>query len=77
LVTYDDSLKRLENFCSEYHLWEVDNLEVLLDHGNHFNKTFGKTVAPSVFIYGSDRKLIKQFLGETKPEAIINEIKDF
>lgn len=74
MVTSDDSLKRVENFCVEYHLWELSNIEVLLDPDNRFKKVFGKAVVPSVYIYNSNRKLKKQFLGETKPEAIIAEM---
>jgi peroxiredoxin len=74
LVTSDDSLKRVENFYNEYHLWELTNIEVLLDPYNRFKKVFGKAVVPSVYIYNSNRKLKRQFLGETKPEAIITEM---
>jgi len=75
LVTADDSLLRVKQFCNNYHLWEVDNLEVLLDTKNIFKKNFGKAVIPSVFIYNKERKLKKRFLGETKPEAIIQELQ--
>jgi hypothetical protein len=75
MVTSDDSLKRIENFCSEYHLWNVDNFEVLIDKENQFKKVFGKAVIPSVYIYDENQKLTKRFLGETKPEAIISEIR--
>ncbi|QGY43529.1 redoxin domain-containing protein [Maribellus comscasis] len=72
MVTPDDSLQRVENFCSDYHLWELDNCEVLLDTKNRFQKVFGKAIIPSVYIYATNRKLITHFLGETKSEAIIN-----
>lgn len=75
MVTSDDSLKRIENFCSEYHLWEVDNFEILIDKENQFKKVFGKAVIPSVYIYDKNQKLRKRFLGETKPEAIIAAIR--
>jgi hypothetical protein len=52
----------------------LSNIEVLLDPYNRFKKIFGKTVVPSVYIYNSNRKLKKQLLGETKPEAIIAEM---
>lgn len=73
-VTSDDSLKRIENFCAEYHLWELSNIEVLLDPNNQVKKVFGKAVVPSVYIYNSNRKLKRYFPGETKPEAIITEM---
>ncbi|MDD4227666.1 MAG: redoxin domain-containing protein [Mariniphaga sp.] len=73
MITFDDSIKRIENFCMNYHLWEISNFEVLLDPGNHFDESFGKTAVPSIFVYSPDRKLKKKFIGETKPEALINE----
>ncbi|MBT3386121.1 MAG: redoxin domain-containing protein [Prolixibacteraceae bacterium] len=77
MVTADDSLQRVKQFCNTYHLWEVDNIEVLLDKNNLFKKNFGKAIIPSVYIYNRERKLKKKFLGETKPEAIIEEIQDY
>jgi peroxiredoxin len=74
MVTSDDSLKRVENFCAEYHLWELNNIEVLHDPNNRFKKVFGKAVVPSVYIYDESWKLKRYFPGETKPEAIISEI---
>lgn len=74
MVTSDDSLKRIENFCAEYNLWELNNIEVLIDSNNRFKKIFGKALVPSVYIYDSARKLKRYFPGETKPEAIISEI---
>ena len=71
LVTPDDSVKRVEAFAVKYHLWEVDNLVVLLDRNKQFINQFGTSIFPSVFIYGTDKKLIKMYKGETKMEAII------
>ncbi|AHW61642.1 Peroxiredoxin [Draconibacterium orientale] len=74
MITPDDSLVRIEKFCEQYHLQEIDNLEVLLDRDSKFERSFGKAVLPSVYIYDKGQKLKKQFLGETKPEAITAEI---
>ncbi len=74
MITSDDSIPRVEDFCNKYHLWEMENFEILLDNQNHFKEVFGKAVIPSVYVYDKERKLKKQFLGETKPEAIIAEI---
>jgi peroxiredoxin len=74
MVTPDVSLARIEKFCEEYQLWEIDNIEVLLDRESKFELTFGNAVLPSVYIYDKGQKLKKQFLGETKPEAIVAEI---
>jgi len=37
--------------------------------------TFGSVSIPHIFIYGKDRKLIKEFKGETKVEAILQYLK--
>lgn len=74
MVTPDDSLPRIEAFCEQYQLGEVDNIEILTDKHNRFREVFGKTAIPSVFIYNSGGKLVRVFSGETKTEAIINSI---
>lgn len=74
LISPDDSVKRVEAFATMYHLWEVDNLVVLLDRNQQFLKSFGTAVFPSVFIYGADKKLIKMYKGEVKIEAIIGSL---
>lgn len=74
MVTPDDSLQRIEAFCEQAQLWEVDNIEILTDERNCFYEVFGKTAIPSVFIYNTEHKLVRYFRGETKTEAIINSI---
>ena len=74
LVTPDDSAKRVEAFALKYHLWEIDNLTILLDREKQFKNRFGTAVFPSTFIYGSDKKLVKMFRGETRMDAIIKSL---
>ena len=74
MITHDDSLLRVKNFCENNHLWEVDNIEVLIDTSNQFKTVFGKAVIPSVYIYSTDRKLKKQYLGETRIDLVLAEI---
>lgn len=74
LITPDDSTKRVEAFAAKYHLWEVDNLIILIDQDHKFKDYFGTSIFPSVFIYGSDKKLLKLYKGEIKMEAILNYI---
>ena len=76
MITRDDSIQRVNDFISKYNLFEVDNIEILLDNKNQFKKTFGKALIPSVYIYDKSQKLKKQYLGETKQEAIISEIEN-
>ena len=72
-ITPDDSLERVDEFITSNHLWEVDNLAVLLDHENTFQQFFGNSPFPTVFIYQND-SLQTKFVGETKIEALINSI---
>ena len=74
LITPDGSTERVKAFATQYHLWEVDNLVVLLDRNQQFLKSFDTAVFPSVFIYGANQRLIKMYKGEVKIEAIINSL---
>ena len=76
LITPDDSIKRVEAFAGKYKLWQVDNLVILLDLKGQFKKEFGTSVVPSVFIYGANKRLLKQFVGEVKMEAVLKIIDD-
>lgn len=71
MITPDQSVRRLTDFATENHLWELDNFEILLDSNNTFETHFGTTVIPSVFIYRNG-SLIKKYIGETKIEAILS-----
>jgi peroxiredoxin len=71
LITPDDSIKRVEAFAGKYKLWQVDNLVILFDRKGQFKNQFGTSVVPSVFIYGSNKQLLKQFVGEVKMEAVL------
>ena len=39
------------------------------------NDVMGTLSIPHIFVYGSDKKLLKEFKGETKPEAILKYLK--
>lgn len=74
MITPDDSTARVEAFAIKYRLWEVDNLAILIDRKNQFKNQFGASVIPSVFIYGSDKKILKMYKGEVQIKAIIQFI---
>ena len=74
MIASVDSLKILEDFEMEYHLTHYENIEILADLDFCFSDVFGSAALPSVFIYDSRGNLKKQFRGETKPDAIINEM---
>ncbi|MEI6277183.1 MAG: redoxin domain-containing protein [Prolixibacteraceae bacterium] len=76
LITSDDSIKRIEAFADQYKLSQVDNLVILFDRKGQFKKQFGTSVVPSVYIYGANKRLLKQFVGEVKMEAVLKIIDD-
>ena len=75
LITPDDSTTRVEAFASRYRLWDVDNLTILMDRNRRFKSHFGTTVIPSLFIYGSDKKLLKMYKGEIQMKAVISAVR--
>jgi len=75
LITPDDSILRVEAFAKRYRLLDVDNLTILMDRKKRFKSHFGTTVIPSLFIYGSDKKLIKMYKGEIQMKAVISAFK--
>ena len=74
LITADDSIVRIEDFAMKYHLKKVDNLTILLDRKQNFASHFGTTIVPSIFIYGTNRKLIKMWKGEIQMKIVISTI---
>ena len=74
MVSATDSIPKVEKFTSDYHLREVDNIQLLVDGHGQFKKVFGKAILPSVYIYDKTRKLKRKFLGEVKIEAVIAAI---
>lgn len=76
MVTADNSPERVKQFIADYNLLEVDNIEILTDSDNRFKGIFGRAVLPSAYIYGTDRKLVKEFIGETRPDAILSLIQN-
>lgn len=75
LITPDNSVKRVEAFARRYHLWEIDNLTILLDQNNRFKSHFGTQVVPTLIIYGLDKKLLVMFKGEVQMKAVIKAVK--
>ena len=70
MITISDSLS-IAKFKIDYHLDSIPNIILLRDTKFQFAKIFGTTVVPSFFIY-TDKKLVKEIIGETKIENLIN-----
>jgi peroxiredoxin len=58
-------------FSKDYKLNDLPNVKFGRVDGAKVYQTFGAIPTPSVYIYSSERKLIKQFNGETNVEEII------
>lgn len=65
------SRESVKYFANKYHLLEFDNISVLIDTLDVFHNTFGPNSFPASFIYNKERKLVKQFKGEVKIEALL------
>ena len=65
------SRERIYDFAKTRYLLEMDNLILLVDTLNHFQQIFGPNPFPTSFIYNKERKLVKQFKGEVKIEALL------
>ena len=61
----------VRTFISELSLEDEKSIWVVSDTLLRFKGIFGNRQVPTNIIYGSDRKLLKIFPGETKAEAII------
>lgn len=72
MITPDDSVDRILSYAEEYHLFQIDNLIILMDTHQQFKKRFGNAMIPSTYIYDQNQNLLHRFMGETHPEAILN-----
>jgi len=63
--------KEILRFSKDYKLNDLPNVKFGRVDGGKVYQTFGAIPTPSVYIYSSERKLIKQFNGETNVEEII------
>lgn len=60
----------IKKFIQQYGL-NYPNITFLQDPKYQFATWFGKTSVPAVYIYNAQHKLVKEYHGETKIEAII------
>lgn len=65
-----NTIADIKKFALEYGL-NYPNIVFLQDPKFQFSSWFGKTSVPSVFIYNAQHRLVKEYQGETKIEAII------
>lgn len=58
-------------FAKDYKLDDQSNVQFVKADAGKIVQTFGAIPTPSVYIYSSEKKLVKQFNGETNIEEII------
>lgn len=69
-----ENIHEIRKESEEFELTELPNIHFTkINPGDVFD-TFGSLSVPHIFIYGKDKKLIKEFKGETKIEAILKYI---
>jgi peroxiredoxin len=62
-------------FSDMYGLDTLKNVHVLSDKKDEMHKYFGVKTIPTIFIYNAKGKLVKQYKGETKIDAILKAIQ--
>lgn len=70
LMVSTERLAVLRAFNQEFGLSRFPEIRVLQDDRDIFRTLFANQVIPAVFIYNKDRRLVQQFKGEVKLEAI-------
>jgi thioredoxin-related protein len=71
-TTANDSLTKA--FSQRYGLDTLTNVYVISDTTREMEKAFGVKGIPNIFIYNTEGKLLKQYKGETKIEAILKTL---
>lgn len=66
-----ETLKDIRNFVVRYKLHNLDRVEVLKINSNDLYKYFGTISTPHIYLYNQERRLVKEFNGETKPATIL------
>ncbi|CAD5255224.1 MULTISPECIES: redoxin domain-containing protein [unclassified Imperialibacter] len=66
----EEPLDTIRHFQSTYFPVASSNITFGQTSIVDLHETFGSLSYPNIFIYGKDGKLLKEFKGETKPEAI-------
>lgn len=66
-----EPLKKLQRFAKEFGLESLPTVTVAHIPKEAVYHTFGFTTVPTLLIYSAEGKLVKQYKGETKLEALI------
>jgi hypothetical protein len=71
LMISSEPIKTIKAFAKEYGLDSEATITFAKINRDDVFETFGSVSIPHILIYDKDRKLIKEFKGETKIEAIL------
>ncbi len=66
-----ENLATIKKTAIDFDIDSLPNVHFAKINAEHVFDTFGSLFLPHIFIYGKDRKLIKEFKGEAKVEAIV------
>lgn len=66
-----ETLKDIRDFAVKYQLDNVSNVQVLKMNADDQYNYFGSVSTPHLYLYNDERKLVKEFEGETKPATIL------
>jgi thiol-disulfide isomerase/thioredoxin len=73
VMVSEEPIPALKAFYQKYALSKVPSLSVL--KADNFSKAFGASGVPAIFIYDSAGKLLKNYQGEAKMEAILKYLE--
>jgi thioredoxin-related protein len=71
LLMSSENIAVIKKTAQDFGLVNTSNIKFLKINRDNVFENFGSLSTPHVFIYGKDRKLIKEFKGETKIDAIL------
>jgi thiol-disulfide isomerase/thioredoxin len=71
LMISSEPIEAIKVFSGQYELSNEPAVTFAKINRDDVYKTFGSVSIPHIFIYGKDHKLVKEFKGETKIEAIL------
>jgi thioredoxin-related protein len=74
LLMSSENISTIQQAAKSFALNDLGNIEFLKINREDVFEKFGSLSVPHIFIYGADRRLIKEFNGETKIEAILQHL---
>ncbi|MDC9722055.1 MAG: redoxin domain-containing protein [Urechidicola sp.] len=69
-----ESVKEIKVFADKYHFLDKKNVLFLSDYNSNFSEIFDAHHIPYTLIYNKHQKLVKNYKGEVKIEAILKHL---